>query len=467
MTMYLILLAVSVAAGIPLCSEKCGKWGRAVYCAVLGIAFIIVSASRFEVGYDYNSYAANYFNMKYMDAEDVMLGRMEKGFMMPLYALSLAFEDYYMIHVYSAVVIYTAVFWFIYKYSSKPWISVTAFLCFGVYFNSLNFLRQFMAALIILYAVKFMKTKHCWRFFVLTLVAALFHWSALIMLILFFLLKIKPSRIYLGIAAAGTVLFCIFSRTIMLWIIDHVYMYRSYDPDNNVEASMGLPIRYTIMFGILFAVAFIFRKRLCEKNEKNAYYINFLMFTVIFEAAGARHAILSRFALLVYLPPLLYLMPDLVYVVKGYIAEKLEGAKKKTATVISAAVSAGFAFGCYMILMLNNYNGVMPYQSQFNRPFEIFIENVQLEEDEEEYEDEEEPENDGADEVIETGEDMIPSDNSGEDTSEYTEDSESSTSSEDDTDSNEGEEYEEEEDYGEDVVVDSDALNQAILDLLM
>lgn len=383
MFVYIALLAASVFLGVSLCGKKCGKAGRAVYCIISALIFIIVSASRFEVSYDYNLYGRIYDSMTFSEIEDLMTIKMEKGFIIPLYALSLGFPEYYYLFIATSIVIYTALFMLIFKNSSNPWISVVSFLCFGVFFNSLCFLRQFIAALVITYAIKYVTAKKPVQFFVFTLAASCFHWSALIMLVMYFFLRIKPGKIYLGIITAMTVVFCIFSKTMMMWFIDHFYMYKGYNPETSVEASVGLPPRYTIIFGIIFLICFFFRKRLMEKNPANAVYINCMMYDVVFEACGMRHAILSRFALLVFLPPLLYLIPDVVTVIKEYIDEKTNSSIKKTvASVLTCAATCVFVVGCYIILILNNYNGVYPYVSIFDRPYDIFVEQKSVEADE-------------------------------------------------------------------------------------
>ena len=84
---------------------------------------------------------------------------MEKGFILPLYVLNLAFEEYYVVFIYTSIIIYPAVFYLICKNSSNPWVSTTAFLCLGVFFNSICFLRQFIAALIVTYAVQYLNKK--------------------------------------------------------------------------------------------------------------------------------------------------------------------------------------------------------------------------------------------------------------------------------------------------------------------
>lgn len=390
MAIYLFLLVGVVAVGIPLCSEKCGKNGRLIFCISAAIVFILISALRFQVGYDYNSYGGMYFNMKYMLLEDVIEQKVEKGFILPLYVLNLALEEYYVVFIYTSFIIYSATFYLIYKNSSNPWISTTALLCFGAFFNSLCFLRQFIAAIIITYAIQYLNKKQLWRFLVLSIAAASFHWSALLMLGMWLLLMIKPGKIYLSVVTAGTIISCFVSRYLMLWVVNHFYMYSGYNPETSAEASQGLPIRYTIMFGILFVISFVFRKRLIERNKKNSVYINCLMYTVVFEAMGARHAILSRFAILVYLPALLYLIPDMVIVIKEYISEKFASHEKRRRilNIISACTASVIAVGSYIMLMLNNYNGVVPYTSQMNRSTEIFVEQIADEDTEEEWYDE-------------------------------------------------------------------------------
>ncbi len=378
MLIYFFLLAGVIAAGIPLCSKKGGKTGRIIFCAAAALVFILISALRFQVGYDYNLYGGVYFNMKYQTIEEICSTKMENGFLLPLYVLNLAFEEYHIVFIYTSIIIYSSVFYLICKNSSNPWISTTAFMCFGVFFNSLCFLRQFIAALIIAYAVQFLNKRKLWRFLVLTLAAASFHWSALIMLGMWILLMIKPGKIYLAVVTAGTIVFCFVSRPLMYWAIDNFYMYKGYDPANNPEASQGLPIWYTVMFAVLFVVSFLFRKRLIEKNKNNAVYINCLMYTVVFEAMGTRHGVLSRFALLVYLPAILYLVPDVVAVIKEYISEKFASDEKRTRIVNVASACAGSVFSlvCFVMLMVNNYNGVVPYVSQMNRSTDIFVEEI-------------------------------------------------------------------------------------------
>ena len=72
MTIYIAMLAGALAL-MPLCSDIFGKKGRAVYCAVMGAAFIFISALRFRVGYDNDIYSTELCKMQLFEAEDVSL----------------------------------------------------------------------------------------------------------------------------------------------------------------------------------------------------------------------------------------------------------------------------------------------------------------------------------------------------------------------------------------------------------
>ncbi len=375
MGVYIFLLIGTVLVGIPLCSEKCGRSGRLIYCCAAAAVFMFISAVRYQVGYDFSLYGGTYYNIAFMYPDEISQLKMEKGFLMPLYVLGIEFESYYTVFIYTSLIIYSAVFFLIYKNSSCPWISVTAYLCMGLFFNSLCFIRQVIAALIVTYALKYADRKFSARFFVMILAASLFHWSALIMIPLFWLLQIKPGYIYLGVIAGLTVIFCIFSRTFITWAADTFYMYNVYDISTNREVIVGLSPKFTIMFGLAFALCFIFRERLMEINPKNKVYINCAMYMVVFEATGMRHAVLSRFAIIVCIAPIIFMAPDVVQAVKEFFEDKFfkkdRALGKKYGIAAMSALSL-YCAGFYFMLLIGNYNGVVPYASRINRPEEVY-----------------------------------------------------------------------------------------------
>lgn len=360
MLIYFLLLISSLAVGIPLCRVKHGK---KIYCALFGVAFFVIAAIRYDVGYDYTLYGNWFVRSQYQSLEEIAALKQEKGFLIPMKFLSDAFTDYQVMFVIIAAVLAAAVMLYIYHNAEKPYWSVFCFLAFGLFFNSMNFMRQMIAAVIIVYAMRYIKKKQYVRFLVMTIFASAFHVSALIMVVFYFLLRIKMNWISLGVYSAAMLLYMLFSEKFINFITQ--YVYTGYKLGSSVEITNGVNPIYTIFFGIFFIAAFLLRKRLCKKDSFNNVLINCMFFTFFFECMGIKHGVLSRFAVLFFIPAVTVLIPQVITTLSELCAEKF-GKDQKRLTISKTAVVALFVTVCtgmYSYMVVNNYNGVNPYMT--------------------------------------------------------------------------------------------------------
>lgn len=353
------MLIGSLAAGIPLCRLKHGK---KIYCILFGVVFFAVAALRYDVGHDYNLYGSWFLNSQYQTIEELSSFKQEKGFLIPMKFLSDIFSDYQVMYVVIAAVVGVCVMGYIYFNAEKPYLSVFCFLAFGIFFNSMNFMRQIIAALIIVYALKYIRNKQLFRFFVSVIFASAFHISALIMAVFYFLLQIRMNRISLGVYAIGMTLFMLFSNTALNIITK--YVYTDYKLGSNVEISNGVNPIYSVYFGVFFILAFVFRRRLCEKDPFNNVLINCMLFTFLFELAGVKHGILSRFAVLFFIPAVTILVPELITTILELCKEKFGKDRKRLMVSRSLVIGAFISVcaGMYSYMVFNDYNGVSPYK---------------------------------------------------------------------------------------------------------
>ena len=360
MLIYFLLLIGSMAVGIPLCRVKHGK---KIYCVLFGVIFFIVAALRYDVGYDYNLYGNWYVQSQLQSVEDIGAMKQEKGFLIPMKLLSDVFSDYQVMFVLIAAVFAVAVMLYIYHNSEKPYWSVFCFLAFGLFFNSMNFMRQMIAAVIIVYAFRYIKKKQYFRFLIMTLFASVFHVSALIMVVFYFLLRIKMNWISLGVYSAVMLIYMLFSEKLINFITR--YVYTGYKLGSNPEITNGVNPIYTVFFGIFFVTAFLLRKRLCKKDSFNNVLINCMFFTFFFECMGIKHGVISRFSVLFFIPAVTVLVPGLVEELLEVCKEKF-GKDHKRITISRTAVLALFVSVCtgmYSYMVLNNYNGISPYKT--------------------------------------------------------------------------------------------------------
>ncbi len=357
---YWLILIGSLAVGIPLCRLK---YGRAVYCSAMGLVLFLVSALRAHVGYDYNLYGGWYMDVQTSSMDDIMLIKQEKGFMVPMKLISDVNSDYQVMFVIIAFIITAAVMLYIFVYSEKPYLSVFFYISFGLFFNSMNFMRQMIAAAVILYAMQYIRKKQFMRFAALVLFASVFHVSALIVLPFYFILRIKMDWLTLGTYTAITVLFMLFSWDILDFITD--YVYKGYDPAKSAEVINGTNPIYAVFFSVFFLLTFLVRKELVAENPFNNVLINCMFFTAFFEIIGIRHAILSRFAVLFFIPAVVVLVPRAFMALLKRCEGVFKGESKRgnALKTVAAVLVVGCCTFMYGYMIENNYNGVSPYRT--------------------------------------------------------------------------------------------------------
>ena len=361
MLIYNLLLAAA-AAGIILGKVRHGKL---IFCIFDGLLLFAAAACRCHVGHDYNSYGSFYIDCMSMTEEELSHLRMEKGYVMLSKLTADYIVPYHTIFIVMGLIIIVPVMIYIYKYSELPYLSVFGFLTLGVYFNSLNFIRQIIAAVIVMWGLRYIEKGSFFRFAVIVVFASCFHVSALIMLAFWFILRIDITPAVLAVYSAVSVLIFIFSWDIVSFVTK--YAYRTYDPADSIYMQLGLPPYCTIYFGIIFLAAFLLRKPLKEKNKYSSVMINCMFFAVLFEFIGMKHSIISRLSLYFLVPASLELIPMIGEVLPDRIASFFKGNKKKQAVSKAAAVflSAAFCIGMYEYLLSVDYNGVMPYHTIF------------------------------------------------------------------------------------------------------
>jgi len=361
MTVYYTLLIGSLALGAPLCENR-NKTHIKIYLGVVFLAFFVIAAIRKISGYDYNLYAGWYNELIFKNYSWITSWSREKGFTVPLKILSVVTLDYRVMFAVIAFIIAAGVTAYIYKFSGRAYVSVAAFIMTGLYYNSLNFMRQFIAAIIVSYAFYYVYTKQPLRFYVLVLFASCFHFSALLLIPFYFILRIKPNYKTLAVYCAIAAVTFIYSVPIMELATE--YFYKSYDPLTSSHMLLGLPESYTLVFGALFVLFFILRKDLADRYAFNSVLINAYFFAVYFMFIGIKHSIIARFAMLFLVAPIIVLIPASISVINEKLSRKFKS-RAKAIKILTAVGFCLYGLTFHAILLVNNYNGVLPYMTIF------------------------------------------------------------------------------------------------------
>lgn len=369
MLVYWLMLIGSVAIGYPLCKIK---YGKEAYCLLAGIALFLVQAIRLDVGYDYNLYGGWFNTVQFERFDEILTGHAENGFIIPMKLLSMVTNDFQVMFVIIGFIVSVGVMLYSYRYSPRPYLSVFFFLASGAFFNCVDFMRQIIAAIIIMYAFRYIKSKQFFRFAVLAVFASCIHTSALFMIPFYFILMIPMNWITLG---SYTVISCLcfaFSNQI-------TYLATMIASGKRHQYYADLSIRifperwganpiYCFTFAVMFLLVFLLRKRLVKRDKFNNVYLNCMYFTFLFEFFGLKDNILGRLNLYFILPAVLVLLPRamdwVLRAIKIFIRKKDK--TRLAATVLATVLVISGSCYIYHYMIVNNYNGVYPYRTIYS-----------------------------------------------------------------------------------------------------
>lgn len=192
---------------------------------VLLISLFIISALRSHIGNDYDTYVSDFYVYSGYDVfsmYDLMLR--EPTECLIIYVLSTLGFDYQMLFfVYSAATFFLIIVILRKKYSNYIYILI-GILVFAIDYNlmwySYSIIRQMLAALICLYSVTYLEENHVFKFICCVSTAALWHYSAILFLFIYFIPKKKMNvKLYSLLLLLGGI---VYISRINSHIVDYV-----------------------------------------------------------------------------------------------------------------------------------------------------------------------------------------------------------------------------------------------------
>jgi transmembrane protein EpsG len=284
-----------------------------LYRPVLFVTMLILfmfSALRYQMGTDYEGYR-RIFNIYLLD-NNYRWNLFEPGFY-HLINLTQIFTDNYQFFI--ATTSFFTLF-FIYKALKEQSIfmffSLLLYVEMYFYFNSFNLVRQYMAIAVCFYALRYVVRRgHFLKYFSFVLLAASFHITAVVMLVVYPFLRLKINY--------QTLLFYSFIVVISLFLYDFIaYFIAWIIPKYSIYLPVGKggSANWLILFVILtLFTSFILRNRLVKASPYSSIYINGLFLSLPFLIIAYDNIIFFRisFFFVIYL---IVLIPLCVYVLR-------------------------------------------------------------------------------------------------------------------------------------------------------
>lgn len=363
MLTYFLMLFISVAfaamsALLPQTAEcKFNKSGiifkshpQSLMFFISFIPLFLVSAMRYMIGVDYNSYAWIFSAITSLGEKT----HVEIGYELLNRLIGFFTSDFVWVFVLTSGIIIVFFAAAIYENSVTPPLSLFLFAALGYFFYSMNSVRHFMALSLFVFALKYMKKQQFWRFLAAILIAACFHKIALIAIPIYLVFTRKFKFSYYVMIFAVLCAAAIFNKQILNIIFSFVYS--SYK--NSVYNVYDFSI-FNVLLCLLasfFAVAYY--KPLLERCKSNIILINSAIFMLLFYLTCwwiPTPSRIGHFGTILFI----FLFPAAI-----------ECEKSRKVRILYYILLIVFSIAFMIVMLINAQNpnvGLVPYRSVFDR----------------------------------------------------------------------------------------------------
>lgn len=264
MLLYLVIFFIYLILGIGNIkrgfvkekSEKKKVW----YCFMLMSPMCLLTAFRsINVGNDTVTYSLMYsFLSDYHDYTYALkMSRLEPGYLFCSYNLNKIGVTYEWFQVIETIFIFYSWSKFFAKYSPRVIVSIFLFSV-TIWFGTMNVVRMHLAIAILLYSIPYIASKQFLKFFIVLVMAMMFHYSAILFAILYPLSVIKYNKKTTYIILLCAVIISYLGASFFSLLTETTGMYESYtggkyfSEDRNLTAvALGLGIQTVILIFLL------------------------------------------------------------------------------------------------------------------------------------------------------------------------------------------------------------------------
>lgn len=246
------------------------------------IIIFVFSAFRYNVGWDYEQY---YWTIVYnLDTNIVSRGELLTIGLVELSRNLGIANIYFFLNSFLTIFLVALV---IDNYSKDKWMSILVFIAFPLFFlNSLSVIRFFSALAIVFFSIKYIKEKNFFKYIIAINIAALFHSSALLALILYFFVKQKIGKVKILIFT----LMAFFSSNILNILVSMYFpQYSVYTEKTSVKEGTLAIYFFVIILVVALPIINKINENYYSRIYFNAFFFGFLIYIAFFGQGSMSH----------------------------------------------------------------------------------------------------------------------------------------------------------------------------------
>ena len=301
---YFVLVIISI---LYLLTEKKNRARNRVFLSASFIVMLAVSTFRgYSVGGDLLNYIPLFDEIGKSSFESIFNGYTKYGYVFTCYikAVSLISSNTTFILFAISLINLGFVFYFIRKHSCNYWLSLMIYISMAYYTNTFNSIRSSMALAVGMLAIHYLLENKNFKYLLLCIIAIEIHKTIFPVLFVYFLKKIKPSRILLVSAIAVSIILVnilnldFFFNAIALYSDDYA----------NMEASGSGYSMLALDIVLTLGAYFLLKDRI---DTKSGLLINILCMATCIQAFAPVFSLTTRMALF-FTVYIIVLLPDII-----------------------------------------------------------------------------------------------------------------------------------------------------------
>jgi len=301
---YVILLVAAGALGFGLCEYKPTKQKELLYLIIMTVVMCAMVICRGEnVGIDYDFiYRDIFLSINNNNNLGYLLSPANSYRTEPLFVLvnmvcaAVSDSPMFCFAVFGVLIIVLRIV-FIAKYSPKSWISLYFYISFGLFSYTMCTTRQELAISIAMFALPYIMDRKPIPYFVIIIAAGLMHNSLLMLLPLYWIVLIPPTKKWaIGLYSGGLLFLLLFSHDVIYWFTGIFKRFSYYHEGSGTFYLLGRPVITVIAFVAVMVVCCFFYKRIVEADSRNMILFNLYLFGTLVMIPVVKNFIFQRVA---------------------------------------------------------------------------------------------------------------------------------------------------------------------------
>jgi hypothetical protein len=305
-----------------ICSDKSKRIVENFFVVTISILFILSAAFRsWMVGSDTPDYVNDYNNICYLSVSSLFdeFSNSVGYYFLSWVAYKLGFP---LIMWFGTVeLLYLlGILMFIYRFSEDRLFSFFCFFTIGLFFPSFNILKQILAISIVLLAYSSFEERKFTRTIILTIIAILFHQSAIVFCMAFLIKYYSNNKNISNVIMMLCVISAVFGGTVFPFLMGS---YANEHYADYIEADNELT--NTMLYYIAIILAIMYANAKGYKKKDNINYETFFRLSIVgcmFQSLSSSFSIAHRFAYY-FFPFIIVLLPNIIINAKNRSTIKL------------------------------------------------------------------------------------------------------------------------------------------------